>query len=148
MKKLIGITAALIFGSTFVAAPAQAFSLKTGHTNIINSAAALTGIPYGQLDCSAYVRKVVKNAYGVTLPRTADEQENNNSKTFTISWSEARAGDLLYFKRGDFAYHAAIYACGNDMYDSATHGTRTAKRKIWAPRNQIEVKRVRIIPNS
>lgn len=153
MKKMfVAFMAAGILGSALVATPAQAFSLAKGHSNIISTAASLTGIPYGngpgQLDCSAYVQKVVKEAYGVTLPRTADGQENNNSLTFTISRSEARPGDLLYIKRGNFAFHAAIYAGGNYMYDSATHGTRTAKRKIWASGNQLEFKRVRIIPNS
>ncbi len=148
MKKLVGVIAAAVFGSTLIGAPAQAFSLAKGHSEIISTAASLTGIPYSQLDCSAYVRKVVKEAYGVTLPRTADAQENNNPLTFTISRSEARPGDLLYIKRGNFAFHAAIYAGGNYMYDSAVPGTTTAKREIWASGNQLEFKRVRIIPNS
>lgn len=145
MKKALSVITAAVIASTLVATPAQAFPLHVGQNKIIDSAASLTGIPYSQLDCSAYVRKVVQKAYGVTLHGTANDQKNDRSKTFVIKKSEIRAGDLLFFVHANgYAYHAAVAAGNGWMFDSAVPGTVTAKRKIWS--NSFVAKRVRIIP--
>lgn len=89
---------------------------------IIDYARSFLGVPYvpaggspGGFDCSGYT-KFVFAKFGVDLPRTAAQQYHMGQ---AIPASEARPGDLVAFKTGDYISHIGIYT-GNGNFISAT----------------------------
>jgi cell wall-associated NlpC family hydrolase len=78
-------------------------------------------------DCSGATSYIYRQL-GVNLPRTANQQMLASKR---VSRSEATAGDLLFFTSGGSAYHVAIYAGGNMMYDAGRTGKSFSKREIY-----------------
>ena len=81
-------------------------------TDICQSALDLVGkLPYvyggtslsSGADCSGFVQSVFAG-YGITLPRTAQEQGNNGQAVLTLE--EAKPGDVVYYAAGP---HVGIY---------------------------------------
>ena len=70
-------------------------------------------------DCSGYVMGVFKK-YGVRLPRTSREQANCGT---TISVSEAKAGDLIFYSNGKNINHVAIYIGGGQVIHASNPKT-------------------------
>jgi cell wall-associated NlpC family hydrolase len=71
----------------------------------------LGGTTKSGVDCSAFVRTLYEDVYGVSLPRTAEEQERLGAK---IERRNLVAGDLLFFRTqgmGPFfkSRHVGIY---------------------------------------
>lgn len=70
-------------------------------------------------DCSGYVMGVFKK-YGVKLPRTSREQANSGT---TISVSEAKPGDLIFYSNGKNINHVAIYIGGGQVIHASNPKT-------------------------
>lgn len=70
---------------------------------------------YG-VDCSAFVQAVYYDAYGLTLPRTTAFQSKVGKK---VAYSEAKSGDLIFFKTGRKTRHVGIYL-GADAFMHAS----------------------------
>lgn len=70
-------------------------------------------------DCSGYVMGVFKK-YGVKLPRTSREQANSGT---TVSVSEAKPGDLIFYGNGKTINHVAIYIGGGQVIHASSPKT-------------------------
>lgn len=70
-------------------------------------------------DCSGYVMGVFKK-YGVKLPRTSREQANSGT---TVSVSEAKPGDLIFYSNGKTINHVAIYIGGGQVIHASNPKT-------------------------
>lgn len=70
-------------------------------------------------DCSGYVMGVFKK-YGVKLPRTSREQANSGT---TVSVSEAKPGDLVFYSNGKTINHVAIYIGGGQVIHASNPKT-------------------------
>jgi cell wall-associated NlpC family hydrolase len=84
-------------------------------TDLISTAVGLMGIPYLRggnsaetgFDCSGFVRYIYKEAIGLVLPRSADQQANITQK---IDKSELKPGDLVFFNTMKRTFsHVGIY---------------------------------------
>ena len=76
------------------------------------------------LDCSAFVKILVKKHIGINLPRTAQNQALNTKKYLSItSLNELKIGDALYFKnKKEHIYHVAfVTGFDFDGYPFITH---------------------------
>lgn len=72
------------------------------------------------VDCSAFVRTVMKDAFGITIPRTTREQLQAGRR---VSPRTARIGDLVFFQTGRTTYHVGIMMRGDFfMHASTTRG--------------------------
>ncbi len=63
------------------------------------------GLNTNGIDCSAFVQLSFKNAFNITIPRTAKEQAK---KGYKVSRKSSQAGDLTFFKTGYNTYHSGI----------------------------------------
>jgi peptidoglycan DL-endopeptidase CwlO len=79
-------------------------------------------------DCSGFTQYVFGQV-GVSLPRTADQQLRSASR---ISRSQARAGDLVFFLSGGYAYHVGIYLGDGKMVDSPRRGSVVTVRPVYS----------------
>jgi cell wall-associated NlpC family hydrolase len=83
--------------------------------------------PGGGWDCSGATSYIFRQL-GIYLPRTANDQMLASTR---IPRSAARPGDLIFFTSAGRAYHVAIFAGGNMMYDAQRTGKRFTKREIY-----------------
>lgn len=70
----------------------------------------LGGNSHRAIDCSALTRRLYKEAFSVSLPRTTGEQLRRGKKTKP---GAAHIGDLVFFKTGRVQKHVGIYIGGN-----------------------------------
>jgi cell wall-associated NlpC family hydrolase len=103
---------------------------------VMRTGNSLKGVPYRRggttprgFDCSGFTRYVFKKV-GVSLPHSATAQMR---KARRISRSQARPGDLVFFRSGGGrAYHVGIYAGGNKVLHSPRPGERVKTVRIWS----------------
>lgn len=70
-------------------------------------------------DCSGFVMSIFKK-YGVNLPRNSRSQANSGT---TISVSEAKPGDLIFYGNGKSINHVAIYIGGGQVIHASSPKT-------------------------
>lgn len=99
-------------------------SLSGKQEKVINEAEKWLGTPYcfggignGCIDCSAYVQTVYEKSVGIHLPRTAAEQYDALQ---VINEKDARAGDLVFFKKKEHITHVGIYLGHNRFIHSSS----------------------------
>ncbi|MBC7721942.1 MAG: C40 family peptidase [Pedobacter sp.] len=87
------------------------------------------------IDCSAFSLMVMKDVYGVNLPRTAQEQYNQSEH---IGLEDLKEGDLVFFHtNGREVSHVGIYVANNKFLQASTSGGVTItdmNDKYWLPR--------------
>ena len=99
---------------------------------IAKSANKYIGVPYvwggnslsKGLDCSAFVKILVKTHTGLNLPRTAQNQALKTKQCSNItSFSSLRVGDAVYFKdnTGHIHHVALVTGFDTDGYPFITH---------------------------
>jgi cell wall-associated NlpC family hydrolase len=71
------------------------------------------------IDCSAFTQTILRNVYGVEVPRTAHEQYSFSTR---INDDELREGDLVFFKTGKNITHVGLYLGNNKFVNAATSG--------------------------
>ncbi|MCL1140918.1 NlpC/P60 family protein [Shewanella pneumatophori] len=104
------------------------------------------GVPYrlggnskSGIDCSAFVLLTFQNQFGRQLPRTTEQQKNIGS---SVSKSQLRAGDLVFFKTGWSTRHVGIYIGDSQfLHASTSQGVMISslnnsywKQKYWLAR--------------
>lgn len=82
--------------------------------------------PVTGMDCSGLV-KLVYNAHGIEVPRTAKKQTYAGR---IIPQSEAVPGDLVAFSAGDWG-HIGIYAGNGRIIDASNSRGKVVERSIW-----------------
>ena len=82
-------------------------------TRLLSQFVTWEGVPYrngGQsrrgIDCSAFVQLTYQQKFGLTLPRTTEQQANLGG---LITNTGLRPGDLIFFKTGWNNRHIGIY---------------------------------------
>ncbi|WP_066635739.1 C40 family peptidase [Desulfolucanica intricata] len=102
---------------------------------IINYAKSFIGVPYkpagispGGFDCSGYLKYVFAN-FNIDIPRTAAEQYHVGQ---AVSSREAKPGDFVAFKTGNYISHIGIYL-GNGEFISATSSKGVAIAQVYGP---------------
>ena len=137
---LTGSILAGTIGSTAPAAHAtepSAAQIRAAKINaVISWASKQKGKPYSygaagpsRFDCSGLVMYVFAHAVGRSLPHNAQSQY---ARTWHISRSQLRPGDLVFEVSGGYAYHVGIYA-GNGYFWHAPHsGTVVKKQKMYS----------------
>lgn len=87
------------------------------------------------IDCSAFSTIVMKDVYGINLPRTAQEQYNQSEH---IVLEDLKEGDLVFFNTsGRAVSHVGIYLANNKFLQASTSGGVTItdmNDKYWQPR--------------
>lgn len=72
------------------------------------------------IDCSAFVQVIMTGIYGISLPRTAQEQFNTGNK---IGMEDLQEGDLVFFHTsGRTISHVGIYMLNNKFVHASTSG--------------------------
>lgn len=101
---------------------------------VMRTAHSLKGVPYvyggstpSGFDCSGFTMYVYRKV-GVTLTHSATAQMY---KARRISRSNARRGDLVFFRSGSRAYHVGIYAGRNRVLHSPRPGQVVHRTRIW-----------------
>jgi cell wall-associated NlpC family hydrolase len=100
--------------------------------DIAKSANKYLGVPYvwggnsltRGLDCSAFVKILVKTHTGINLPRTAQNQALKTKTSSSItSFSSLKVGDAIYFKNntGHIHHVALVTGFDTDGYPFITH---------------------------
>jgi lipoprotein Spr len=70
------------------------------------------------IDCSAFTKAVIKDVYGLDIPRTAHEQYDFTQR---IEIEELQEGDLVFFyTSGKRISHVGIYVMNNKFVHAAT----------------------------
>lgn len=123
---------------------AESLDKKDGVQKVIDDALQLVGIRYRRggdsaetgFDCSGFVGYVVREAFGLILPRTAREISRTGAP---VSKTELEPGDLVFFHTMRDAFsHVGIYL-GNHLF---VHSPRTGEAvrvedlrgRYWAKR--------------
>jgi len=93
------------------------------------------------VDCSFFVQIVLRDAYGIAIPRTTREQMQIGRQ---VSPRSARLGDLVFFQTGRTTYHVGILMRGDFFMHASTSRGVTIDRlsePYWQQR-MIQVRRV------
>lgn len=69
------------------------------------------------IDCSAFTQTILRNVYGIEVPRTAREQYKFSKH---IKDDELQEGDLVFFKRGHVITHVGLYLANNNFVNAST----------------------------
>lgn len=95
--------------------------------------------PHTGADCSGFVRYVLKNVAGVSLPRTSREQAKSGR---AISSSEMRPGDLIFYTGSNgVVNHVAMYI-GNGQIVHAASRKSGIKISTWNYRKPKAIRNV------
>ncbi len=72
------------------------------------------------IDCSAFTGTLLSDVYGLSSPRTAEEQYNSSEK---ISLEDLQEGDLVFFniRRGRSVSHVGLYLGNSYFVHSSVH---------------------------
>jgi cell wall-associated NlpC family hydrolase len=79
----------------------------------------LGGDDEGCIDCSAFTQTILRNVYGVDVPRTAKEQYDFSTH---INDTDIQEGDLVFFKSGHSISHVGLYVGNNKFVHASTSG--------------------------
>lgn len=87
------------------------------------------------IDCSALCVMIMRDIYGINVPRTAQEQYNQSEH---IALEELKEGDLVFFHtQGREVSHVGIYMANNKFLQASTSAGVTItdmNDKYWQPR--------------
>ena len=71
------------------------------------------------IDCSAFTQTMLRNVYGVEVPRTAHEQYKFSTH---IDDTELQEGDLVFFRSGNYISHVGLYVGNYKFVHASTSG--------------------------
>ncbi|ACJ26945.1 Lipoprotein, NLP/P60 family [Shewanella piezotolerans WP3] len=99
----------------------------------------LGGVSKRGVDCSGFVQVGFQKKFGLTLPRTTDEQRAVGR---SVSKNNLRPGDLVFFKTGWSTRHVGIYIGNHQfLHASTSQGVMISsldnsywKQKYWLSR--------------
>lgn len=91
--------------------------------------------PHTGVDCSGFVRYVLKNSAGVDVSRTSRTQAQEG---VSISADEMKPGDLLFYGSSKRINHVAMYIGDGKIVHASTERTGI-KTSIWNYRNPVKI---------
>ena len=93
------------------------------------------------VDCSSFVRIIMRDAYGISIPGTTREQMQVGRR---VSPGAARLGDLVFFQTGRTTYHVGILMRDDFfMHASTSRGVTIDRlREPYWQQRMIQVRRV------
>lgn len=102
---------------------ATAYSASTttataSYSSVIAAAKTFIGTPYEQMDCSAFTQAAFAKV-GRSIGRTTYAQATIGTH---VSFSQAQAGDLVFWGSDSAPYHVGIYLGGGQYIASPTYG--------------------------
>lgn len=118
-------TATTNSSSTTVKATAYSASTTTAtasYSSVIAAAKTFIGTPYEQMDCSAFTQAAFAKV-GRSIGRTTYAQATIGTH---VSFSQAQAGDLVFWGSDSAPYHVGIYLGGGQYIASPTNGETVA----------------------
>nr|WP_048001033.1 LysM peptidoglycan-binding domain-containing C40 family peptidase [Lactiplantibacillus herbarum] len=93
-------------------------STSTSYSSVIAAAETFIGTPYEQMDCSAFTQAAFAKV-GRSIGRTTYAQATIGTH---VSFSQAQAGDLIFWGSDSAPYHVGIYLGGGQYIASPTYG--------------------------
>ncbi|KPP96093.1 MAG: lipoprotein Spr [Bacteroidetes bacterium HLUCCA01] len=94
----------------------------------------LGGTSRSGVDCSAFVMIVMREQFGINLPRTTREQMRTGTR---VRKSRLRAGDMVFFRTGRNTYHVGIMLDGDRfLHASTSRGPMVSRldERYWSRR--------------
>jgi murein DD-endopeptidase / murein LD-carboxypeptidase len=99
-------------------------STKSPEARLMESYNTWKGTPYrlggnslSGVDCSAFVQIVMRDQFGVQLPRTTDQQLRTGRR---VRKNSLRTGDLIYFRTSRTTLHVGIMLDKNRFMHAST----------------------------
>lgn len=93
-------------------------SSTASYSSVIAAAKTFIGTPYEQMDCSAFTQAAFAKV-GRSIGRTTYVQATIGTH---VSFSQAQAGDLIFWGSDSAPYHVGIYLGGGQYIASPTYG--------------------------
>ena len=93
-------------------------SSTASYSSVIAAAKTFIGTPYEQIDCSAFTQAAFAKV-GRSIGRTTYAQATIGTH---VSFSQAQAGDLIFWGSDSAPYHVGIYLGGGQYIASPTYG--------------------------
>ncbi|WP_412935504.1 C40 family peptidase [Lactiplantibacillus plantarum] len=93
-------------------------SSTASYSSVIAATKTFIGTPYEQMDCSAFTQAVFAKV-GRSIGRTTYAQATIGTH---VSFSQAQAGDLIFWGSDSAPYHVGIYLGGGQYIASPTYG--------------------------
>lgn len=93
-------------------------SSTASYSSVIAAAKTFIGTPYEQMDCSAFMQAAFAKV-GRSIGRTTYAQATIGTH---VSFSQAQAGDLIFWGSDSAPYHVGIYLGGGQYIASPTYG--------------------------
>lgn len=104
--------------ATTYKAAAQTTTSTATTGSVIGAAKTFLGTPYEQMDCSAFTQAAFAKA-GRSIGRTTYAQATLGTH---VSFSQAQAGDLVFWGSDSAPYHVGIYLGGGQYIASPDYG--------------------------
>lgn len=111
-----------------VTVPSEVPPASAVASRLLDAADDWMGAPYrfggttkGGVDCSAFVRAVYADAFGVRLTRATRTQVTEGRP---VARDDLRAGDLVFFRTGRDQRHVGIYLGGGKMLHASSSKNR------------------------
>lgn len=142
-KAATAFIAAVTLMTTASFAATETEAATTTGQKIVEYGKKFMGVPYvfggttpNGFDCSGFTQYIYKNAAGVSIPRTTDQQYKIGT---SVAKSDLQPGDLVFYKntyrRG--ISHVGVYA-GNNLVLNATSSSGIAlvsmNNSYWGPK--------------
>lgn len=89
------------------------------------------------IDCSAYMQRVFKDEFAVSLPRSTGEQIKLGSR---IPKNDLHTGDLVFFKTSSHTRHVGVYIGeGQFVHASSSMGVTVSRldNKYWGAHYEL-----------
>jgi len=93
-------------------------STTASYSSVISAAKTFLGTPYEQMDCSAFTQAAFAKV-GRSIGRTTYAQATIGTH---VSFSQAQAGDLVFWGSDSAPYHVGIYLGGGQYIASPDYG--------------------------
>lgn len=93
-------------------------SSTASYSSVIAATKTFIGTPYEQMDCSAFTQAAFAKV-GRSIGRTTYAQATIGTH---VSFSQAQAGDLIFWGSDSAPYHVGIYLGGGQYIASPTYG--------------------------
>ena len=93
-------------------------SSTASYSSVIAAGKTFIGTPYEQMDCSAFTQAAFAKV-GRSIGRTTYAQATIGTH---VSFSQAQAGDLVFWGSDSAPYHVGIYLGGGQYIASPTYG--------------------------
>lgn len=101
-------------------------SSTASYSSVIAAAKTFIGTPYEQMDCSAFTQAAFAKV-GRSIGRTTYAQATIGTH---VSFSQAQAGDLIFWGSDSAPYHVGIYLGGGQYIASPTYGETVSIKSI------------------